>query len=128
MAKEQTSVRVEPQDRDAIQILVNQGLFKDTSAFIQVAIKEKLSANRVAADVSPETMKGIRRLIEIGAYNNVDSFVREAVQRLLFIAKDHEAVRETLFQVVLEDPKFKDLMLRFIREVVVEGFRPPPKT
>lgn len=125
--KIQTGVRIDPDDDQAIQILIDAGEVRDTSSFIRDAIKEKLSETRISAELDPETMRGVRHLIEIGAYDSIDTFTREAARRHLYLTKDKEMIREVLFTAFLDDPRFKEALREFIHTVFVEGFRPPSK-
>lgn len=125
--RKQTAVRIDPDSAEEIQKRIDTGEVKDFSKFIRDAIKERLSENRVCAEIDPESMQGVRRMIDIGMYDSIDSFTRDAVLRLLYSAKDKETIRDALYGVFLNDPKFKDALREFIHEVFVEGFRPPPK-
>ncbi len=125
--RRQTALRIDPGDYTQIEERVASGEVKDVSGFIRDAIREKLDENRVSVTIEPEIKEGIRKLVEIGAYDSEESFVKEAVQRHLYLSKDKEMVRDVLFTVFLDDPVFKKAMREFIHEVFVEGFRPPPK-
>lgn len=125
--KIQTGVRIDPDDDQAIQKLIDVGEIESTSSFIRDAIKEKLSETRVSAEVDLETMQGIRHLIEIGTYNTIGAFTREAVRRHLYLTKDKEMTREALFTMFLDDPRFRQALREFIHVVMGEWFaRPPP--
>ncbi len=127
MAKKQTSVRVDPADINTILVMVEREEVSDLSEYVRTAVKEKLNPNRISCELSPEIVHEIRRVVETGMYDSEEAFLREAVQRLLYLTKDKAAVRDALLEVVLRDPKFKSAMREYIHEVFVEGFRPPPK-
>ena len=127
MAKRSTTIRIDPGDYEKIENLVAAGVAENPSEFVRDAIKERLNPNRVSSELDPEDVNAIRHLVSIGSYDSEDTFVREAVRRLLYIAKDKEMVRETLFNVLQDDPAFKTAMRKYIHEAFGEAFRPPPE-
>ncbi|MDD5048057.1 MAG: hypothetical protein PHH09_03945 [Methanoregulaceae archaeon] len=126
MARRPTAIRIDPDDYEQIELKKQSGEIEDVSTYVREAIKERLDENRVSVVLDPTDVRTIRYLVEIGAYDSEESFLREAARRLLYIAKDREMVREALFDVLLDDPAVKTAIQTYIHEVFVEGFRPPP--